>query len=139
MPFPSLNVNYVESESLSATLCHTKAFSEYLMESILTFVEALSHNVVMLHWDQELVLMQLLKAWIVFGRQRAHLRERLGQSTQQSWRGDREARGAAAVLCTYPGERGCRPGRAQDPDGKVHDVREQGAGELRIGENLLAS
>ena len=81
MPFPSLNVNYVESESLSATLCPTKAFSEYFMESILSFVEALGHNVVMLHWDQELVLMQLLKAWMVFGRQRAHVRERLGQST----------------------------------------------------------
>ena len=78
MSFPSLNVNYVESETLSATRCPTKAFIEYLMENILTFVEALGHNVVMLHWDQELVLMQLLKAWIVFGRQRAHLRERLG-------------------------------------------------------------
>ena len=81
MPFPSLNAVDDESETLSATLCPTKAFSEYLTESILTFVEALGHNVVMLHWDQELVLMQLLKAWIVFGRQRAHLRERLGQST----------------------------------------------------------
>ena len=33
MPFLSLNVNYVESESWSATLCLTKAFSEYLTES----------------------------------------------------------------------------------------------------------
>ena len=44
--------------SLSATLCPTKAFSEYLVETILAFVEALGHNVVMLHSDQE----QLLKA-----------------------------------------------------------------------------
>ena len=102
----------------------------------MTFVETLGHNVVMLHSDREPVLMQLLKAWIVFGRQRAHLRERLGQSTQQSWRGDREAQGAAAVLRTYPGEQGCR---AQNPDGMVQDVKEQGAGELRIGENLRVS
>ena len=114
MVFLSLNAVGVESESLSATLCSTKAFSEYLMESILTFVEAQGHNVEMLHSDQEPVLVQLLKAWIVFGRSRAHLRERLGQSTQQSWRGDREAHGTAAVLCTYPGERGCRPGHTQD-------------------------
>ena len=62
MPFPSLNAVYVESESLSATLCPTKASNEYLMESSLTFVEALGHNVVMLHSDQEPVLMQSLKA-----------------------------------------------------------------------------
>ena len=62
MPIPSLNAVDVGSESLSATLCPPKAFSEYLMESILTFVEALGHNVVMLHSDQEPVLVQLLKA-----------------------------------------------------------------------------
>ena len=37
-------------------LCPTKAFSEYLVEPILAFVEALGHNVVMLHSDQEPVL-----------------------------------------------------------------------------------
>ena len=35
---------------------------EYLVETILAFVEALGHNVVMLHSDQEPVLVQLLKA-----------------------------------------------------------------------------
>ena len=35
---------------------------EYLLETILAFVEALEHNVVMLHLDQEPVLVQLLKA-----------------------------------------------------------------------------
>ena len=44
---PSLNAVEVGSESLSATLCLTKAFSEYLVESIVAFVEALGHNVVM--------------------------------------------------------------------------------------------
>ena len=38
---------------MSATLCPTKAFIEYLVETILAFVEALGHNVVMLHSDQE--------------------------------------------------------------------------------------
>ena len=127
MSIPSLNAVDVESESLSATLCPMKAFSEYLVESILTFVEALGRNMVMLHTDQEPVLMQLLEAWIVFGRRRAHIRERLGQSTklqpQQSWRGDRDAQGAAAVLCTDVGEQRCQPSRAQDPDGKVQDVK----------------
>ena len=42
--------------------CPTKAFSEYLVETILAFVEALGHNVVMLHSDQEPVLVQLLHA-----------------------------------------------------------------------------
>ena len=62
--FPKFSLNAVDvgSESLSATLCPTKAFSEYLVETILAFVEALGHNVVMLHSDQELVLVQLLKA-----------------------------------------------------------------------------
>ena len=40
---PSLNAVDVGSESLSATLCPTKAFSEYLVETILAFVEALGH------------------------------------------------------------------------------------------------
>ena len=62
MPIPSLNAVDVGSESLSATLCPTKAFTEYLVETILAFVEALEHNVVMLHSDQEPVLVQLLKA-----------------------------------------------------------------------------
>ena len=60
--FNSLNAVDVGSESLSATHCPTKAFGEYLVETILAFVEALGHNVVMLHSDQEPVLVQLLKA-----------------------------------------------------------------------------
>ena len=62
LPIPFLNAVDVGSESLSATLCPTKAFREYLLETILAFVEALGHNVVMLHSDQEPVLVQLLKA-----------------------------------------------------------------------------
>ena len=62
LPTPSLNAVNVGSESLSATLCPTKAFSEYLLETMLAFVQALGHNVVMLHSDQEPVLVQLLKA-----------------------------------------------------------------------------
>ena len=62
LPIPSLNAVDVGSESLSATLCLTKAFGEYLVETILAFVEALGHNVVMLHLDHEPVLVQLLKA-----------------------------------------------------------------------------
>ena len=62
LPIPSLNAVDVGSESLSAKNCPTKAFSEYLVETILAFVEALGHNVVMLHSDQEPVLVQLLKA-----------------------------------------------------------------------------
>ena len=62
LPIPSLNAVDVGSESLSATLCPTKALSEYLVETILAFVEALGHNVVMLHSDQQPVLVQLLKA-----------------------------------------------------------------------------
>ena len=61
LPIPSLNAVDVGSESLSATLCPTKAFSEYLVETILAF-EALGHNVVMLHSDQEPLLVHLLKA-----------------------------------------------------------------------------
>ena len=62
LPISSLNAVDVGSESLSATPCPTKAFSQYLVETILAFVEALGHNVVMLHSDQELVLVQLLRA-----------------------------------------------------------------------------
>ena len=62
LPIPFLNAVDVGSESLSATLCPTKTFSEYLVETILAFVEAHGHNVVMLHSDQEPVLVQLLKA-----------------------------------------------------------------------------
>ena len=62
MPILSLNAVDVGSESLSATLFPTRAFSEYLVETILAFVAALGHNVVMLHSDQEPVLVQLLKA-----------------------------------------------------------------------------
>ena len=62
LPIPSLNAVDVGSESLSATVCPTKAFSEYLVETILAFVEALGHIVVMLHSDEELVLVQLLRA-----------------------------------------------------------------------------
>ena len=46
--FLPINVVDVGSEGLSATLCPTEAFSEYLV-----FVEALGHNVAMLHSDQE--------------------------------------------------------------------------------------
>ena len=45
LPIPSLNAVDVGSESLSATLCPTKEFSEYLVETILALVEALGHNV----------------------------------------------------------------------------------------------
>ena len=62
LPIPSLKAVDVGSESLSATLCPTKAFSENLVETILAFVKALGHIVVMLHSDQEPVLVQLLKA-----------------------------------------------------------------------------
>ena len=63
LPVPSLNaVVDVGSESLSATLCPTKAFREYLVETILAFVEELGHNVVMLHSDQELVPVQVLRS-----------------------------------------------------------------------------
>ena len=62
LPIPSLDAVHVGSESLSATLCPTKAFGEYLVDIILAFVEALGHNVVKLHSDQEPVLVQLLKA-----------------------------------------------------------------------------
>ena len=62
LPIPSLNAVDVGFESLSATQCPTKAFSKYLVETILAFVEALGHNVVMLHSDQEPVLVQLLRA-----------------------------------------------------------------------------
>ena len=59
---PSLNGVDVGSESLTATLRPSKAFSEHLVETILAFVESLGHNAVLLHSDQEPVLVQLLKA-----------------------------------------------------------------------------
>ena len=62
LPIPSINAVDVGSESLSATLCPTKAPSEHPVETILAFVEALGHTVVMLHSDQEPVWVQLLKA-----------------------------------------------------------------------------
>ena len=61
MSTSSLNAFDDRSESSTATLCSTKAFSEYLTETIVAFVEVLGHNVVMLHSDQELVLVQSLK------------------------------------------------------------------------------
>ena len=62
LPIPSLNAVDVGSESLSATLCPTKAFYEYPVETVLAFVKAFGHNVVMLHSKQEPVLVQLLNA-----------------------------------------------------------------------------
>ena len=41
LPIPSLHAVDVGFECVSATLCPTKAFSEYLLETILAFVEAL--------------------------------------------------------------------------------------------------
>ena len=57
----SLNAFDDGSESSTATLCSTKAFSEHLTETLVAFVEVLRHNVVMLHSDQEPVLVQSLK------------------------------------------------------------------------------
>ena len=57
----SLNAFDDGSESLTATLCSTKAFSEHLTETTLAFVKVLGHSVMMLHSDQEPVLVQLLK------------------------------------------------------------------------------
>ena len=57
----SFNVCDDGSESLTATPCSTKAFSEHLTETTLAFDEVLGHNVGMLHSDQEPVLVQLLK------------------------------------------------------------------------------
>ena len=56
MSTSSLNAFDDGSESLTATLCSTKAFSEHL-----AFVEVLRHNVMMPHSDQEPVSVQLLK------------------------------------------------------------------------------
>ena len=39
LPILSFNAVDVGSDSLSATLCPTKAFSEYLVETVLAFVE----------------------------------------------------------------------------------------------------
>ena len=55
----SLNASDDGSESSTATLCSTKEFSEYLTETTLAFVEVLGHNVMMVHSDQEPVLVQL--------------------------------------------------------------------------------
>ena len=52
----SLNAFDDGSESSTATLCSTKAFSEQL-----AFVEVLGHTVMMLHSDQEPMFVQLLK------------------------------------------------------------------------------
>ena len=57
----SLNAFDDGSESSTATLCSTKTFSEYLTETTVAFVEVLGHSVVMLHSDEEAVLVQLLK------------------------------------------------------------------------------
>ena len=57
----SLNAFDDGSESSTATLCSTKAFGEYLTETTVAFAEVLGHNVMMLHSDQEPVLVQLLK------------------------------------------------------------------------------
>ena len=55
----SLNAIDDGSESSSATLCFTKALSEYLAETTLA-LEVLGHNAMVLHSDQELELVQLL-------------------------------------------------------------------------------
>ena len=57
----SLNAFNDGSESSTATLCSTKAFSEYLTKTTVAFVEVLGHNAMVLHSDQEPVLVQLLK------------------------------------------------------------------------------
>ena len=57
----SLNAFDDGAESSTATLCFTKAFSEYLAETTLAFVEVLGHNAMVLHSDQEPVMVQLLK------------------------------------------------------------------------------
>ena len=44
MSTPSLNAFDDGSESSTATLCSTKAFSEYLAETTLAFVEVLGHK-----------------------------------------------------------------------------------------------
>ena len=62
LPILSLNAADVGSETFSSTLSPTKAFNEHVVETILTFVEAVGHNVVMLHSDQEPVVVQRLKA-----------------------------------------------------------------------------
>ena len=61
MSTSSLNAFDDGSESSTATLCSTKTFSEYLTETTVACVEVLGHSVVMLHSDQEPVLVQLLK------------------------------------------------------------------------------
>ena len=61
LPILSPNTFDIGSESLSATLCPTKAFIEYLVETIEVFVEARALNVVILHSEKEQVLVQFLK------------------------------------------------------------------------------
>ena len=46
-----LNALDIGSECSSATLCPTTAFSEYVVETILAFVETLGHNADLLHSD----------------------------------------------------------------------------------------
>ena len=57
----SLNASGDGLESSTATLCSTKAFSEYLTETTLAFVDVLRHKMMMLHSDQEPVLVQSSK------------------------------------------------------------------------------
>ena len=57
----SLNAFDDGSESSTATLCFTKAFSEYLTKTTVAFVEVLGHNAMVLHSDQEPMLVLLLK------------------------------------------------------------------------------
>ena len=56
MSTSSLNAFDGGSESLTATLCSTKALSEHSVETTLAFVEVLRHNVVTSLSDQEPVL-----------------------------------------------------------------------------------
>ena len=61
MTTSSLNASDDGSESSTATLCSTKTFSEYLTETTVAYVEVIGHNAMMLHSDQEPVLVQLLR------------------------------------------------------------------------------
>ena len=89
LPIPSLNAVDVGSESLSANLCPTKGLSEHLVETILAFVEALGRNVVILHSDQEPVMVQVL--WAVQSRRVKRTLVRHGPKRQSSKSGqDRE-------------------------------------------------
>ena len=57
----SPNFLHDRSESSTATLCSTKTFSEYLTKTTVAFVEVLGHDVVLLHTDQEPLVVHLLK------------------------------------------------------------------------------